>query len=110
VLPNDPTPVASIITPHHVASLTKLPPSSLPHPIHQVASLSFSEEEITPHQNNDPDPALFISVHIDDIWIHHVIIDGGASINIISSHAFAQMRIPDNYMHKHPVMLRSFND
>ena len=72
VLPNDPTLVASIITPHHVASLTKLPPSSPPHHVHQVASLSFSEIEITPYQNVDPDPtsALVFEHVVDTVGIY----------------------------------------
>ncbi|KAH9300396.1 hypothetical protein KI387_011979, partial [Taxus chinensis] len=57
-----------------------------------------------------PDPALFISAYVRDIQVRRVMIDGGASLNIISSKDFQQMNIPSSYMCANPIMLRSFND
>ncbi|KAH9321359.1 hypothetical protein KI387_015998, partial [Taxus chinensis] len=44
VLPNETLPVASILTPNHVASLTKQSTTSVP--VQQAAAVSFSEDEI----------------------------------------------------------------
>ncbi|KAH9302860.1 hypothetical protein KI387_014443, partial [Taxus chinensis] len=68
VLPNEALPVASILTPNHVASLTKQPTApttsvSVP----QAAAVSFSEDEIVDFGTEDPDPALFISAYVWDI-------------------------------------------
>ncbi|KAH9297245.1 hypothetical protein KI387_028927, partial [Taxus chinensis] len=69
VLPNETFPVASILTPNHVASLTKQP-ISLPTSasVQQAAAVSFSEDEIFDFGAEDPDPALFISAYVWDIW------------------------------------------
>ncbi|KAH9319358.1 hypothetical protein KI387_021127, partial [Taxus chinensis] len=68
VLPNEALPVASILTPNHIASLTKQPTTpttsvSIP----QAAAVSFSEDEIVDFGTEDPDPTLFISAYVWDI-------------------------------------------
>ncbi|KAH9293228.1 hypothetical protein KI387_041569, partial [Taxus chinensis] len=111
VLPNETLPVASILTPNHVASLTKQsisPTTSVSK--QQAAAVSFSDDEIIDFGAEDPDPALFISAYVRDIRVRRVMIDGGASLNIISSKAFQQMNIPSSCMCANPIMLRSFND
>ncbi|KAH9296145.1 hypothetical protein KI387_039733, partial [Taxus chinensis] len=65
VLPNETFPVASILTPNHVASLTKQSTTSVP--VQQAAAVSFSEDEIVDFGAEDPDPALFISAYVWDI-------------------------------------------
>ncbi|KAH9296090.1 hypothetical protein KI387_039678, partial [Taxus chinensis] len=74
VLPNETLPVTSILTPNHVASLTKQSTTSVP--VQQTAAVSFSEDEIVDFGAEDPDPALFISAYVWDIWVHRVMIDG----------------------------------
>ncbi|KAH9300511.1 hypothetical protein KI387_012094, partial [Taxus chinensis] len=68
VLPNETLPDASILTPNHVASLTKQPTApttsvSVP----QAVAGSFSEDEIVDFSTEDPDPTLFISAYVRDI-------------------------------------------
>ncbi|KAH9313828.1 hypothetical protein KI387_022455, partial [Taxus chinensis] len=107
VLPNETLPVTSILTPNHVASLTKQPISPTTSvSVQQAAAVSFSEDEIIDFGAEDPDPALFISAYVRDIRVRHVMIDGGASLNIISSKAFQQMNIPSSCMCANPIMLR----
>ncbi|KAH9294759.1 hypothetical protein KI387_038347, partial [Taxus chinensis] len=76
----------------------------------KTAAVSFSEDEIVDFGAEDPDPALFISAYVWDIRVRRVMIDGGTSLNIISSKAFQQMNIPSSCMCANPTMLRSFND
>ncbi|KAH9296636.1 hypothetical protein KI387_040224, partial [Taxus chinensis] len=66
VLPNETLPVTSILTPNHVASLTKQSTTSIP--VQQTTAVSFSEDEIVHFGVEDPDPALFISAYVQDIW------------------------------------------
>ncbi|KAH9327483.1 hypothetical protein KI387_007661, partial [Taxus chinensis] len=108
VLPNETLPVASILTPNHIASLNKQSTTFVL--VQQAAAVSFSEDKIFIFGAEDPDPTLFISAYVQDIRVRHVIIDGGASLNIISSKAFQQMNIPSSYMCANPAMLHSFND
>ncbi|KAH9307090.1 hypothetical protein KI387_011494, partial [Taxus chinensis] len=68
VLPNETLPITSILTPNHVASLTKQsisPTTSVS--VQQAAAVSFSEDEIIDFGVEDPDPALFISAYVRDI-------------------------------------------
>ncbi|KAH9291768.1 hypothetical protein KI387_043045, partial [Taxus chinensis] len=65
VLPNETLPVASILTPNNVASLTKQPTSPTSSvSVQQAAAVSFSEDEIVDFGTEDPDPALFISAYV----------------------------------------------
>ncbi|KAH9331998.1 hypothetical protein KI387_004106, partial [Taxus chinensis] len=68
VLPNETLHVTSILTPNHVALLTKqsISPTTSVF-VQQVAAISFSEDEIVDFGAKDPDPALFISVYVRDI-------------------------------------------
>ncbi|KAH9318830.1 hypothetical protein KI387_020599, partial [Taxus chinensis] len=70
----------------------------------------FFDNKIVTLKSDDPNPTIFIFVYIDNICFQHVTIDGGANINIISSHAYNQMCIPTHYMHNNLVMLHSIND
>ncbi|KAH9321435.1 hypothetical protein KI387_016074, partial [Taxus chinensis] len=79
VLPNETLPVTSILTPNHVASLTKqstAPTTSVS--LQQAATVSFSEDEIVDFGTEDPNPALFIAAYVWDIRVHRVMIDRGA--------------------------------
>ncbi|KAH9297106.1 hypothetical protein KI387_028788, partial [Taxus chinensis] len=68
VLPNETLPVASILTPNHVTSLTKQPTSTtISVPVQQATAVSFFEEEIVVFGVEDPDPTLFISAYVRDI-------------------------------------------
>ncbi|KAH9314428.1 hypothetical protein KI387_023055, partial [Taxus chinensis] len=68
VLPNETLPVASILTPNHVASLTKQPTAPTTSvSVQQAAVVSFSKDEIVDFGTEDPDPALFISAYVWEI-------------------------------------------
>ncbi|KAH9323839.1 hypothetical protein KI387_018478, partial [Taxus chinensis] len=68
VLPNETLPVTSILTPNHVASLTKqsISPTTSVY-VQQAAAVSFSEDEIVDFGAEDLDPTLFISAYVRDI-------------------------------------------
>ncbi|KAH9328202.1 hypothetical protein KI387_000310, partial [Taxus chinensis] len=77
VLPNETLPVATILTPNHVASLTKQPTTPTTSvSVQQAAAVSFSEDKIVDLGTEDPDAALFISAYIRDIQVRRVMIDG----------------------------------
>ncbi|KAH9298831.1 hypothetical protein KI387_030513, partial [Taxus chinensis] len=65
VLPNETLPVTTILTPNHVASLTKQSTTSVP--VKQTTAVSFSEDKIVDFGAEDPNPALFISSYVRDI-------------------------------------------
>ncbi|KAH9296774.1 hypothetical protein KI387_028456, partial [Taxus chinensis] len=68
VLPNETLPVTSILTPNHVASLTKQPTAPTTFvSVQQATVVSFSEDKIVDFGAKDPDPALFISAYVRDI-------------------------------------------
>lgn len=63
-----------------------------------TTQVMFDDEEVPTYSPNDQEPALFITTYINYTYIQRVMVDGGASINIISSHAYLQLQLPDHYL------------
>ncbi|KAH9303233.1 hypothetical protein KI387_014816, partial [Taxus chinensis] len=73
-------------------------------------TISFEDSEIPSLSSEDLEAPLFITVQIDNTTLKRIMIDSGATLNIISSHTFEQLKLPKNVVLPPPFALRSFND
>ncbi|KAH9296590.1 hypothetical protein KI387_040178, partial [Taxus chinensis] len=73
-------------------------------------TISFEDLEIPSLSSEDLEAPLFITVQIDNTTLKCITINSGATLNVISSHTFEQLKLPKNVVSPMPFALRSFND
>jgi hypothetical protein len=69
-------------------------PKAAPHQRWRSTTVSFGASDCPKNMAGAGILPLITAPIIANMWLHHVLIDGGAGLNIISHAAFKQLQIP----------------
>jgi hypothetical protein len=81
-----------------VLSATPGVPKAAPHQRWRSTTISFGESDCPDNMAAAGVLPLITATIIANMWLHHVLIDGGAGLNVTSHAAFKQLQIPGSHL------------
>ena len=74
-------------------------------PVERPLQVAYVDDEGIQHPHHDP---IVVTLNIDDCNVHHILVDIGSSVDLLSYDAFVKMKIDPSWLRKSDITLTGY--